>query len=267
MELLSGIFRLIAAVFFFFYGDNSAQTWSFALMMQSLILALIAVTWISNLWGVPQLMFTGIVKRLKEGWHYAVNQLSQYSLTETDKIMMSNLATMTATGIYAASMRVLNLAFMPMNAFLMVIFSRYFKTSEQTSNTPYLVALKVLPVTFVISLFTFFVLFFFAPYFYLLVGDAYKETAQAIQIAAFIPLLQSISIPFSDSLSGINKQNIRARISIFALMINIFLNLFLIPEWGWKGAVWATIFSQIIYTLTVFIMSKRYSLTGKIVNE
>ena len=67
-----------------------------------------------------------------------------------------------------------------------------------------------------------------------------------MKLLALIPLIQGLYSPFADALTGSGHQAVRTRGQLAALVINILLNLWLIPIWGWAGAAWATIVSQIL---------------------
>jgi len=78
-----------------------------------------------------------------------------------------------------------------------------------------------------------------------------------------VPIL-SFAIVFSAlrdvALTGINltkKTYILARVITFVVIVNLVLNILTIPIWGYLGAAFSTLFSQMLYFIIVYYFSQR----------
>jgi O-antigen/teichoic acid export membrane protein len=93
-----------------------------------------------------------------------------------------------------------------------------------------------------------------------LFGQEYATAALTLSILAFFYFLDSIMILNKALLSIFKKTKEMAVIVVFALIINIILNWFLIPLWGIIGAAIATgssiLIIQILYLIFFYKLKK-----------
>jgi len=95
----------------------------------------------------------------------------------------------------------------------------------------------------------------------LIFGHKYDQGIKFLQVLIFFVPALSLSAFLYKVLIILKKQNIYLFISIFAAVLNIFLNFILIPLFGIYGAVWSAILTQyillLVYVLTVLLYLKR----------
>lgn len=91
-----------------------------------------------------------------------------------------------------------------------------------------------------------------------LYGEEYLPAVIAVQLLAVIFILRALSIPVYTSLVGaLGKSKIQAKIMFIIAPTNVALNLLLIPNYGYIGAIIATLGSLIIgWLLTIFFLTK-----------
>ena len=187
-------------------------------------------------------------KFMYSGMPFVWNLVGANVNQDFDKICLSKMSGTDVAGIYAAVMRVLNLALIPIYAFYMTAYSRFFKAAHEGQEA-FTHALKMLVPSALIGLVTSLCVFLVAPYVPLLLGDEYQAAVELIKIAVIVPILQTLANPFADTLSGYGKQTLRVYILFASLFVNVVLNLMLIPEYGAKGALMATIISHFFYLI------------------
>ena len=104
------------------------------------------------------------------------------------------------------------------------------------------------------------VIFFIFPEFFLgLFGEEFKVGVTAFIFLSCGRLLSSFSGSVGNILQMTGHQNIYASILFFAAILNIILNLILIPEYGINGAAIASMSSLIIWNLSmVFVVKKKF---------
>ena len=96
---------------------------------------------------------------------------------------------------------------------------------------------------------------------YLLFGEAYVTGSIALGILLFGVMFYTVAGINHNILSGIGRPKIVTKIVLFAALINILLNLLLIPLFGIVGAAWATFVSYFIaLCLSTYWVSKHVAI-------
>lgn len=243
LEAIWGGFRL-AMVGGLAVLQGDVYLWGWLFLAQSVAIGVVALGWVSYTWGIPTAQPDEVRARFGLGWSFAVGQAAQGAYTDLDKAMLARLSTLEITGIYAAAYRFIPLAFLPVNAFLNALYPQFFRAGQ--AGTVQGLALKVAGLTGLYGMLATCALWFMAPWLPLLFGAEFSSSVDALRLLAFIPLFQGLYTPFAIALTGSDRQDLRSRGELLALGGNLVLNLLLIPSWGWAGAAWATLISQMI---------------------
>lgn len=88
--------------------------------------------------------------------------------------------------------------------------------------------------------------------------DEFLQAAPLLQIMALIILIRFIDEVYALILTVSNKQKIRAKIASIATVINLTLNLLLIPNYGIIAAVYASLITNLVVALIYFIKTFAY---------
>lgn len=249
IESLVSALRLIFALLLFFI-DGDVATWAFLLLIHGAISTVIIFLILRR-----ETRFTYAhkpsKKLLRDGLPFVWTQVGMNANQDVDKLFLAKIAGAEIAGIYAVAMRVLNLALIPIYSFYMTAYPRYFRaSSEGIHGVKH--ALSMLLPSSLIGLITAAGIYLIAPFAPLILGDEYRETIGLVQLAALIPIIQTMATPFADTLSGYGKQNLRVYSLIAALILNIILNIALIPTYGAYGALIASIISQCLFFIACF---------------
>jgi O-antigen/teichoic acid export membrane protein len=78
-----------------------------------------------------------------------------------------------------------------------------------------------------------------------LLGDAYAAAVPLLRLLAVAIALQILQYGYADSLTAVGLQHERTRVVVGSILLNVGLNAGLIPPYGARGAVLATIASQL----------------------
>ena len=73
------------------------------------------------------------------------------------------------------------------------------------------------------------------------VGKGFAESASALRWLCLIPLFRCFHLSAGDALAGSGYQNYRLVTRVVACVANLALNLWLIPQYSWLGAAWASL--------------------------
>jgi len=85
-----------------------------------------------------------------------------------------------------------------------------------------------------------------------ILGPKYAAVAPAIQWLALIPVMRCVHWFLADALSGANAQILRTGIQVAVALLNIGLNLMVLPRWSWVGAAWTSLASDAALMIAVY---------------
>jgi O-antigen/teichoic acid export membrane protein len=89
-------------------------------------------------------------------------------------------------------------------------------------------------------------------------GAVYLPAVMSFQILLVMAFISYLSLPFNQYLIIANRQKWLFWISLFGAVIDIILNIILIPRYSLNGAAFATALSMLLATIALFILSQRH---------
>ena len=196
---------------------------------------------------------------LKEAWPFGIIFLSGMLYTYVDSIMLSILKGVEAVGWYSAAYRFMYIALLLPNAVNMAIFpvmSRLYANSSKNDlkmlyerYSRYMIIIGI-----PIGLAT---IFLAKDLILLIYGTGYSESIICLQILVWAIVFTFAGASYVQLLQSINKQMIITKISLVCLVINIILNLILIPHYSYIGASVATVITEVILVNYIIYMTYR----------
>jgi O-antigen/teichoic acid export membrane protein len=185
-------------------------------------------------------------------------------ITQTDMLMLTYFTTTHDVGLYAVALPIslLLLFFMrPINIVFAPLIAKYSaekkeKELTETISTAYKYAFVLLvPIVLCFTLFPELIIS-------LLFSNEYIPAVHALQILAVGTLFYSFSLFNSIIFNGLGKAKVMAVVVALISLLNIILNLFLIPTYTITGAAISTSISYILlFIISTTYISKEISLT------
>lgn len=197
---------------------------------------------------------------LRKSYPFAVLFFLMGLYTRIDSVMLGRLLPEGEfeVGIYASAFRLLDAAVIfavLLSNLLLPLFSRLISKKESVealvkeSFRIVIIAAVLLPLT----------CYFYADFLYPILYDenhVYGARVFAILFINFIPM--AIGYIFGTLLTAKSELRLLNYISTLGLVVNIVLNAIFIPQWHALGAVYATIITQSLVTLSTFYFSIKY---------
>jgi O-antigen/teichoic acid export membrane protein len=87
-----------------------------------------------------------------------------------------------------------------------------------------------------------------------MLGKEYIASIEVLQWLSPIHLISSVQLLAGDILTGAGFQGSRSAIQVTAAFLNFALNFWLIPIFSWKGAACATLTSEALKTLGLWLL-------------
>ncbi|APZ43970.1 oligosaccharide flippase family protein [Acidihalobacter ferrooxydans] len=201
-------------------------------------------------------VWQGLGRAMRDGWPYALGSASGKVYVDIDKLMLARLGGLEAAGVYSAAYRFVDMAAIPLAGLYGASVARFFRAGEQGVGSAARYALKLLPVPLAYAALTGAVFFVSADLLPWLLGADYAGAAEALRWLAWLPLLSVPRDLLQQAFIGADRQHVFVLVMGCAALLNIVLNLWAIPRWGWQGAVGATYaaeFFMIAWLLTLLL--------------
>lgn len=173
-------------------------------------------------------------------------------LSNNDQIVLSASGLTADAGIYAAAYRIASIAGLPMHSILRTRYPSFFRPENQSAEPSVANVRSVLRATVPAGAVSGLGLFLLAPVTVWVLGDDFAESVDALRLLAFLPLVRSFSTPAANVLTGTGRQRLRILGTMGAAILNLILNLLLVPSFGWPAAVVTTLIAEVALCLWVW---------------
>jgi O-antigen/teichoic acid export membrane protein len=256
-----GIARTGTAILFI-SGMQSPTATSWAAMY--LIAAIIAASYaliamLKSPLGLPRVRFLLSFSEFRQGLYYAIGLASHTAYNDIDKAMLLRLASLEATGIYAAAYRIVDVAFQPVASLTAAAYPRFFRHGKGGIRECLCFAKRLLWYAGIYGLIAAALLYLFAPILPVFLGHQFAATSTVLIWLSPLVFLRTVHYFFSNALTGAGLQGIRTAIQVVVAVINVALNLWLIPLYSWRGAAWSSVITDGLLVLSTWIAAELLS--------
>lgn len=254
--MIYNISKLIGAAFLpIIPGDDRLMIWGAVYCLSSLIPAFILLYLVNKQVGKPAFRLDFLnLNKLKQGFFFSLSESASSINAQMDRAMLVGLASPVAAGIYSAGYRFIDMGYLPIIAVQGASYPRFFKAGESGLRGTLMLAKKLLLPGLLYGLTTIVVLVVFSPFVPSILGPEFEQSSAVLIWLAPVHLLFILQFLAADSLTGAGYQRSRSFIQVSAAIINISLNFYLIPIYSWKGAIWATLFSEVFKSVLLWLI-------------
>jgi len=226
---------------FFVCHRATALQWSVASMLISLFGAILAAVWASVALGQPRSDTNLLLQRGWEGFGYSFASSTSAVYNDLDKTILGHYGMNKANGVYTMAYRILDITTVPIIALKDAALPRLFRLGRyglgHTSDMSQRLLKKALPLSLAIS----FLLFLASPSIPRIVGNGFSDVVLALRLLFLIPVFRCVHQIMGSALTSSGLQRYRTLTQFMAALMNLGLNLWLIPVHGWRGAAWSSV--------------------------
>jgi O-antigen/teichoic acid export membrane protein len=133
-------------------------------------------------------------------------------------------------------------------------YPQFFRLGADGIEATYGYAKRLIRKALVFGVADFVGLALLAPLVPFVLGPKYADVVPALRLLAFIPVMRCVHWFLADALSGANAQGIRAAVQVGVAILNIGLNLLILPRWSWRGAAWTSLVSDAVLLGAVYMV-------------
>ena len=263
----SGV-KLLAAIYFAkFIEYPSIENWAFLYVLNSVIVSGIALLTVNLKIGFPKPKFSTLNSVIKQGIYFSISSSASNINANLDQTMLASMSTFQATGIYGAANRFIVVGNVPVISLFGPAYIKFFKYGASGIQNTLKFAKKLLPYALIYSIVSFAGYHILAPWIPKILGEEYQNAISALLLLSPLPGIFAFQLLAADSLTGAGYQKARSVVQVSAAILNITLNFWLIPIYSWKGAAWATLISDTIRMISLWIivllLSRKAALENK----
>lgn len=168
-------------------------------------------------------------QELRDGLQYGFEFSSIVALRDLDKVLVVETLGAQIGGHYAAALRVVDAACIPIRALLMTAYARYFRHANDDPEAAVKFGLRMLPIGLAISAVVSICLFVLAWTVPLVIGPSYEGSVSIIRWLAIYPIVFAVAATGTDMLRSL--QQLAARLKITLLSTTTYLPI------CWLGAI------------------------------
>ena len=247
-QILRALFVLILVFVF-----NEAEYYVLASFLSSLLFVLLQSRgWIKRFKGVVNRI---ILKRMMLfGWPLIFHAMSAIGLTYIDRFMIEYFLGVSAVGNYSLAY-MLGSGISLIYGLIAIYFEPFIYNKGVNSDSEIWLGIYTKISLILVSLGGVATLAISAIMFKYFFDDGYNEAYEIVPLILVAHILNSIYFQSNYRLAVIEKTGAIATGSFIAVMLNIVLNLWLIPELGIKGAALATFFSYMLLSVYLYLLS------------
>lgn len=217
------------------------ERWVMVYLLTSALGTAYAVAKGWQLWGHPATDLQALREDVTEGVFFSIAGSAATVYNDIDKIMLSRLADLAATGVYGAAYRVIDVTMTPVRSLAAAAYPQFFRKGAGGMAATYRYALSLIAKSAVYGLVASAGLWLLAPALPHILGPRYEEVVPAVRWLALIPLLRCIHSFLADALSGAGLQRTRTSIQAFVAVVNVVANLIILSRYSWRGAAWTSL--------------------------
>jgi O-antigen/teichoic acid export membrane protein len=254
LTLLTNCIRTLAAIAMLL-GLHHATAWQWAIAstVVSGIAAAIACGAVIVFYGRPQFALGVFLRHGVEGIGYSFAASTTTVYNDVDKTMLSHYGMNAANGIYSMAYRMIDIATIPIYSIREAVYPTLFQHGKKGVVDAADLSERLLKRTVPFSILVALGMFLAAPLIPRVLGSGFSESVSALRWLSVIPVFRCVHITAGSVLTGAGMQGYRTLAQVVVAVLNVFLNLWAIPRFGWLGAAWASIITD--GTLCIFTWS------------
>jgi O-antigen/teichoic acid export membrane protein len=233
---LAGISALVVVV-----HQVTLQRWVLVYLATGVLAMAYALWKGSQLWGRPIIDRPALREDVSEGVFFSIGMSATTVYNDIDKIMLSKLSDLASTGVYAAAYRIIDVSLTPVRSLVSAAYPQFFQKGVRGMRATYPYALSLIVKASIYGILTFAGLWIVAPVLPHILGSKYDDVVPALRWLALIPFLRCFHVFFADALSGAGFQRLRTGIQVVVALINVGLNMVILPRYSWRGAAWTSL--------------------------
>lgn len=239
--------RAFVALAFWLLGGSDLRILALAMVISMGLAAAVNCVVLARVDGTPKLRREELIPAGREGSKFALGDAAQTVQTNVDKTMLLSAGFDTDAGLYGAGVRLIQYSMLPANSIFAAAYPEFFRRGADGVESAHQYSRELRKRVISSTIAGAVVAVLFSPIAGFILGDEFDGVVPVVLAMAVYPLVRGLEINTADVLSGSGRQAYRSKAQLATAILNIALNIALIPSYSWKGAVAATYLSELVF--------------------
>lgn len=250
--------RLLAAITFLAVTPNpTLGGWSVFHMAASCVGAIVTIVALNRIFLIRPKLTVARARDIREGLGFSLTIGATYLKNDADKTLLVSFGKGEAAGLYALAYRVITPLYVPVRALADSTFARFFREGNHSPQETYALARRTTAIGAGLTIAGGLAIVATAPILPWLLGDKWRPAVAVTQWLAFVPFLVSLQMYAFNALIGLGRQRLCILVTVGTSVLNIVLNLLLIPRFEWQGSTAATIIAEAASVVALWWLLRR----------
>ena len=247
LRLLPTVGRFLVVVGLGVTGNARLEVLGPALLIAQSLAGVFVLLWAARRLRLPLRPGRPSLRDARDGFPHAGVLAALAVQEDSDKVLMIRLADPVDAGLYAAAYRLVQLGLIPMRALVGATHPRFLVETPGRTNEHLRRALHFTAPCAAYGVLATVVVLVGAPLVPELLGAEYEGTAPILLMLAPYVLLRGLTLFPMNALLGLTRYRLRFWTILLCSLLNVSLNLALIPLLGVEGAVISTIVTEVVF--------------------
>ncbi len=242
--LTNGARAVVAALLLSFcvhtHRHGSALTWVHVYWLASFAVAVVGAVLVTRILGWPCFRRFGWCE-LREGISFSFSSSAISVYNDLDKTLLVGMGQSYAAGIYAAAYRVVDVLTTPIYSLYAAAMPQFFREGANGVAAASSFSRRMLHWVVPFGLAAALGLAWLAPALPLAFGRSFAGSVSALRWLCLLPVIRGLQYAWGSTITASSSQWLRTGTQAGAALLNLSLNLWLIPRWSWQGAALASL--------------------------
>lgn len=254
---LNMVGRLVAAVILALgFGEGlRAWAWAFFVLSSFATVGMLIVT--ARRFGGTFTPLRPSFSDLREGSPLAVKFSTASLLDSVDRPVLVGYGFAAEAGVYQAGYAIASLGQLPVMAVVRATTPDFFAKGEGGLGEAMKLARKLVRPTLAIGVLAAAATWLAASLIVSALGDGFEQAATVVRWLSVVPMLKAVQHFPANALTGADAPMVQVGCLVAATLVNLALNLTLIPSYDLMGAIWATLAAEVLYAVSLWVLATR----------
>lgn len=260
VRLSSGLIRLAAVALFVLFSEPKVSAWVWYALATWMVSGFFALLWVRLFFGSWPGWAPPDRDTVRRGVPFVVGGSTATILSVVDQPMLLNLGGPTgkeATGIYAVGYKLAAFSAIPITALVRASDYDFYAVGGEGRKQARGLAIRMTALAASYGALAGIALFAISGFVDDILGEDYSDTQTVLRFLAPLAFIKALQIFPANALTGSGQQSARNRVLTLALVLNLGLNIALIPKYTWRGAIVATLVAEVVMAILFWVALTR----------
>lgn len=255
IRFLLMVCRLVALGWFALWGGTRLVNWAAASMVSFAVGAALAVGYIWRVFGARPSLARGRMDDVREGAPFSVNAVSENLVSVSDQPLLERYGHRDDLAVYGLGVRITQFGYMPQRMLMRASDANLFRAGKDGTVAALGVTRALLGPSVAVNVAVGVGMVAVSPLLPYLT-PRYGDLPPVLRLLAVLPLVRGLQWLVGNTLSASGHQKGRVVCTWTAVVVNLGLNLALLPTGTWRTAVFTTMVTEVylLAALTVVVL-------------